>query len=782
MISPLTMRRWPALIVAAFLISACGGGGGGAPAGGGGGGGTTNQPPSFSSATDFTFAENVIVTFTLTVTDPDSSSVTITEVGGGDSGLFSLDTNTGVITATTPTGEFDFEDPQDGDQNNVYQQEIRLSDGVNTVTETITVTITNVDEGPEFVDQPEFQLNENATGPILTFTAADPEGATVSNFQITQISKLGEPVNAQRLLDAFALDAVTGELSVVIPFDAEVEGTQDVISIGVSASDGAVEGFGDVTIRLVDLPSRLTDAVRISGRDLLTPLGDTASAVGDIDGDGFDEVFVSERTDESGVETSYLLWGASLNAALAAGATDDAVQNLALADRVVITGDDRSQTVRRSRLTGVEVGDVDDDGRDDMLVLMREARDSFAVENDDNGPLAYLVWGSTFERGMTDSLSLTALGTTEGVSIGGTERPAAVRLTGTGADFDGDDRDEVVLAAPDQGRVLVLFGEALVAAGGSINISTAGSSAVVTLQSEAPGNILQQIGNRLAVIDDLTADTVPELVIGGEGLEPAFESGVFIVDGALIAGAKSVSDLVNISAAANDAAVIEATVAEVTADSVATAGDADDDGLSDLVIGHRGNAGVTRVASIVYGATIAAAFGSNDEISLNFSSVNDGVAISDDGSAASQTIDVDPVTVQWIGDADGNAGDELLVAVPNESPLNRAEAGQLLLFSIANLTAGTVDLRIDSTAPDAALVRVLQGYGAGVRSGRELFVADLDGDAALEVGTASATAGSDASGSDSGAIVILSDAITTGAATQVEATSDLATTVVVEAP
>ncbi|MEL6302257.1 MAG: cadherin repeat domain-containing protein [Pseudomonadota bacterium] len=782
MISPLTMCRWPTLITAAFLISACGGGGGGGGAPAGGGGGTTNQPPSFSSATDFTFAENVIVTFTLTVTDPDSSSVTITEVGGGDSGLFSLDTNTGVITATTPTGEFDFEDPQDGNQDNVYQQEIRLSDGVNTVTETITVTITNVDEGPEFVDQPEFQLNENATGPILTFTAADPEGAAVSNFQITEISKLGEPVNAQRLLDAFALDAVTGELSVVIPFDAEVEGTQDVISIGVSASDGAVEGFGGVTIRLVDLPSRLTDAVRISGRDLLTPLGDTASAVGDIDGDGFDEVFVSERTDESGVETGYLLWGASLNAALAAGATDDAVQNLALADRVVITGDDRSQTVRRSRLTGVEVGDVDDDGRDDLLVLMREARDSFAVENDDNGPLAYLVWGSTLERGTTDSLSLTALRSTEGVSIGGTERPAAARLTGTGADLDGDDRDDVVLAAPDQGRVLVLFGDALEAAGGSINISTAGSSAVVTLQSEAPGNILQQIGNRLAVIDDLTADTVPELVIGGEGLEPAFESGVFVVDGALIAGAKGVSDLVNISAAANDAEVIEATVAEVTADSVATDGDADDDGLSDLVIGHRGNAGVTRVASVVYGATLAAAFGSNDEISLNFSSVNDGVAISDDGSAASQTIDVDPVAVQWIGDADGNAGDELLVAVPNESPLNRAEAGQLLLFSIANLTAGTADLRIDSTAPDAALVRVLQGYGTGIRSGRELFVADLDGDSALEVGTASTTAGSDASGSDTGAVVILSDAITTGAATQVEATSDLATTVVVEAP
>lgn len=92
----------------------------------------------------------------------------------------------------------------------MYEQQVRLLDGTNSVTETITVTITDVDEGPEFAAVSELLLDENATGEIVTFVATDPEGGMVSDFQITEVSKLGEPVNAQRLLDAFELDPVTG--------------------------------------------------------------------------------------------------------------------------------------------------------------------------------------------------------------------------------------------------------------------------------------------------------------------------------------------------------------------------------------------------------------------------------------------------------------------------------------------------------------------------------------------------------------------------------------------
>lgn len=767
--------EWSSMVVCVCLLAACGGGGGG----GSGGGDTSNQPPSFRSPTTFQFSENEQVIFTLEVTDPDSATVTISDLPGGDGALFTVDPNTGIVTANTPNGAFNFEDPRDGNSDNVYEQRVQLSDGTNTVTATITVSITDVDEGPEFAPVAETPLEENATGVIVTFAATDPEGGTVGNYRITEVSKLGEPVNAQRLLDAFSLDPDSGALSVVIPFDAEVEGTQDVIRIGVSASDGTNEGFGSVALRLVDLPSRIGEAVRLTGRGSGSPLGTAASSVGDIDGDGVDEVFVTEATDQSGLETAYLLWGGALRDALAGGGSDVLIADLGADARVRITGDDIFQTVRRSRLSGVNVGDVDNDGRDDLLVLMKETRNGM-LEAEDNGPLAYLVWGSALVRGTTDTVALTSLAPADGVAIGGALRQAAVGLSGTGGDIDGDGRSDVILGLPSQGRVLVLFGDGLASAAGSVDVESAPSTALVTIRSELPSAVFQQIGRHVAVMADLTSDTVPEIVVSGEGLEPSFQSGAFVIDGALIAGAKGVQDTVNIASDTNDPRVVEASVVDVAIDSLATDGDADADGLPDLAMGHTGNAGVTRVASVVYGSTLAATFGTTAERSLDFATATEGSAISDDGSNAAQTIDVDPVAVAWLGNADGLPGDELAVAVPNASPLGRSEAGHLLVFTRSNLDAGAGDLRIDSTLPDPNLVRVLQGYGSGVRTGSDLFTVDLSGDGSREVGTASPLAGSEAAGIDSGGLVIVSGSIVGDALAQPAGASDLATTVVIE--
>jgi len=222
--------------------------------------------------------------------------------------------------------------------------------------------------------------------------------------------------------------------------------------------------------------------------------------------------------------------------------------------------------------------------------------------------------------------------------------------------------------------------------------------------------VIQQCGQRVAVIADLNSDDVPELVFSGAGLEPAFASGVFVADGALIAQAKGNAAIVNLSSDSNDSRVIQATVEEVTVDSLATVGDLDADGLADIAMGHTGNAGVSRVATVIYGSALSANFGTANDIDLTNVTATDGAAFSDIGSAAAQTVDVDPVAVTWVGDADGAAGDELMIAVPNAEPLSRKEAGHLLVFSNANVAAaGTPQVTIDSTDPLAALVRALPG-------------------------------------------------------------------------
>ena len=758
----------------ALVVTGCGGGGGG------GGGGTTNTPPSFSSATEFTFPETQAVDFVLTVTDPDSTTVTITGVNGGDSAQFVLDPASGRVTANTPQGTFDFEAPLDSDGNNVYVQELELSDGVNTVRDTITVTITDVDEPPEFAVVPETLLDENATGEIVVFTATDPEGQPVSDYQIFEVSKVGEVVNAQRLLDAFSIDPTTGALSVVVPFDAELEGTQDPITVTVSASDGVQTGQGGVVIRLVDLPAVLATGIRISGRDLVNRLGADTSAVGDVDNDGVAELFVSEDNGEQGQETGYLLWGDGLAASLVAGPVDDTVDAIAETDRLRVLGEMPANTTRRSTLVAVDVGDVDNDGFGDVLIVLREARNPIDVEEVDNGPLAVLLWGDRLAVRTTD-VDLFALDPLDGVVIGGLPRIFSVRANAAAADFDDDGRSDLVLGLPERNTSYIVFGDALEAAGASLDLLAAGTDAVVEMQIlDEDRAILQQSAEQLAAMEDLTGDGVPELVVSATGLEPNLESGALVVDGSLFAAAKGVAPLVNLAAAANDASIVELLTADIDVNSLAADGDADNDGLPDLAIGHVGENLNQRVASVVFGAAISAAFGTTDEVPLTFTTAGTGVAITDVDYLPTFG---DQIIARWAGNATAGAGSELLLGIGEITPLGRERAGVILAFDDAVLTGPNApDLQVDSGSPDAALLRVLQGYASGATLGALLYSVDLDGDGVREFGTAGFGAGSDEAGALAGGLLVLPGTLLQTAFGGGEGAVDLAQTVVVEAP
>jgi len=162
-------------IMSGAILMACGGDGGGSttPAPPPGGGGSVNQPPSVIGATDFTFSEDQRVLFTLDFSDPENDTLTITIEAGGDGHLFTIDETSGEIFATD--NFFNFEQPRDGNQDNIYEQSISISDGTNTVSENITVAITNVVEPPQYNGDNDFQIDENSsTG--FSIQATDPDG------------------------------------------------------------------------------------------------------------------------------------------------------------------------------------------------------------------------------------------------------------------------------------------------------------------------------------------------------------------------------------------------------------------------------------------------------------------------------------------------------------------------------------------------------------------------------------------------------------------------------
>ena len=135
------MRRRFVLIALSLALASCGDDGSGSGSGGGGGGVTVNQPPVFTSGTAVTVPENTAGTvYTATANDPEGKAVTYTISGGADAARFTINAS-GAVSFITPP---DFEHPTDSDANNTYLITVSASDGVNTVAQNVTITVSDV--------------------------------------------------------------------------------------------------------------------------------------------------------------------------------------------------------------------------------------------------------------------------------------------------------------------------------------------------------------------------------------------------------------------------------------------------------------------------------------------------------------------------------------------------------------------------------------------------------------------------------------------------------------
>jgi glucose/arabinose dehydrogenase len=128
-----------------------------------------NAPPVFSSGATVSVQENMVgVVYRPLATDPEAATVTYgAAIGGPDAARFTMNPVTREIRfAAQPN----FEAPADAGANNVYDISFTASDGTNTVTQTVAVTVTNVANG--------FRVRRLATGlsaPI--YAAALPDGS-----------------------------------------------------------------------------------------------------------------------------------------------------------------------------------------------------------------------------------------------------------------------------------------------------------------------------------------------------------------------------------------------------------------------------------------------------------------------------------------------------------------------------------------------------------------------------------------------------------------------------
>ena len=204
-----------------------------------------NSPQFDLTADSFAIAENTSAVTTITASDADNDTLTLSLVVFDDSSFFSLDSSSGALAFQQAP---DFETAQDSNSDNTYEIELSVSDGSHTTTASISVTVTNVDEAPSFAaDNQSLSVNENTSGSLYTAAASDPEQANLT------YSASGTDASL------FTIGSSSGELSFKSIPDFEIpldQGADNTYQLDITASDGgnSVSQALSITVANVNEP------------------------------------------------------------------------------------------------------------------------------------------------------------------------------------------------------------------------------------------------------------------------------------------------------------------------------------------------------------------------------------------------------------------------------------------------------------------------------------------------------------------------------------------------
>ena len=207
-----------------------------------------NEPPTItttsSSATTLRQNENLTTRlYTYRATDPEGGTTITWSVGGVDGRFFIIDER-GQFSFSESSPP-DYEIPGDSGGDNVYDATIQVrDDGGNTASLPVTVTVTEVNEGPEVMGTDRFTISENRNLTNSAYSARDPELSNVVSWRL-----------AGRDAGDFAITQ-GGTLYFRSPPDYEqpADSNRDnVYEVSVSPSDGRNTGSFEVTVTVTDV-------------------------------------------------------------------------------------------------------------------------------------------------------------------------------------------------------------------------------------------------------------------------------------------------------------------------------------------------------------------------------------------------------------------------------------------------------------------------------------------------------------------------------------------------
>jgi hypothetical protein len=209
-----------------------------------------DNPPVITSdgggtTASFSVAENTTAVTSVTSTDADAGATKTYSISGTDAARFTIGSSSGVLEFSSAPN---FENPTDSGTNNVYDVIVQVSDGTNTDTQAIDVTVTNV--APTISSNgggaiASVSIPENSTA-VTTVVASDGDASTTMTYSISGGADAG----------LFTIVPSTGVLTFSSAPDFEIPGdagANNIYDVTVQVSDGALTDTQDIAVTVTDI-------------------------------------------------------------------------------------------------------------------------------------------------------------------------------------------------------------------------------------------------------------------------------------------------------------------------------------------------------------------------------------------------------------------------------------------------------------------------------------------------------------------------------------------------